>query len=213
MSKKILSLDLGITSIGYSILEEMENDRYSLVDYGVSMFDKAIDKDGNSKKLLHSASASTTKLYKLRKERKIALALLFEEFGFGEKDYFLYQEKQNIYKNKWEIRCKKAFEEKLKIEELFTIFYTLVKHRGYKSLDSDDLLEELCKDLDINIDEKKPKKADDEKGQIKKALLTIEELREESSKTVAQIIYDLEMTKDNPTFRNHDNYKYMIRRD
>ena len=70
MSKRILSLDLGITSIGYSILDEMENDRYSLVDYGVSMFDKAIDKDGNSKKLLHSASSSTTKLYKLRKKRK-----------------------------------------------------------------------------------------------------------------------------------------------
>ncbi|MCK5294712.1 MAG: type II CRISPR RNA-guided endonuclease Cas9, partial [Arcobacteraceae bacterium] len=103
--------------------------------------------------------------------------------------------------------------EKLKIEELFTIFYTLAKHRGYKSLDSGDLLEELCKDLDINIDDKKPKKADDEKGQIKKALLTIEELRENSTKTVAQIIYELEVKKDNPTFRNHDNYNYMIRRE
>ena len=211
--KKILSLDLGITSIGYSILDEMENDRYSLIDYGVSMFDKATDKDGNSKKLLHSASTSTTKLYSLRKERKQDLALLFTEFGLGESAYFLYQEKRNIYKNKWELRCKKAFEEKLKIEELFTIFYTLAKHRGYKSLDSDDLLEELCKDLDINFDEKKSSKAEDEKGKIKKALLTIEELRVNSNKTVAQIIYELEMKKDNPTFRNHDNYKYMIRRE
>jgi len=213
MSKKILSLDLGITSIGYSILEEFKNDRYSLVDYGVSMFDKATDKDGNSKKLLHSASASTTKLYHLRKERKKALSQLFEEFGFGKKKYFLYQEKQNKYKNKWELRAKKAFEEKLKIEELFTILYTLAKHRGYKSLDSDDLLEELCSKLNIIMDEKKAKKADDEKGQIKKALLTIEELRKDSDKTVAQIIYELEMQKENPTFRNHDNYKYMIRRE
>lgn len=74
MNKKILSLDLGITSIGYSILDEMKNDRYSLIDYGVSMFDKATDKDGNSKKLLHSASASTTKLYNLRKDRKKKLS-------------------------------------------------------------------------------------------------------------------------------------------
>jgi len=36
--KKILSLDLGITSIGYSVLDELENDRYSLIDYGVSMY-------------------------------------------------------------------------------------------------------------------------------------------------------------------------------
>lgn len=75
MSKKILSLDLGITSVGYSILEELENDRYSLIEYGVSMFDKATDKDGNSKKLLHSASSSTANLYDLRKKRKKA----FEE--------------------------------------------------------------------------------------------------------------------------------------
>ncbi len=39
MNKKILSLDLGITSIGYAILDEMDNDRYSLIDYGISMFD------------------------------------------------------------------------------------------------------------------------------------------------------------------------------
>ena len=213
MSKKILSLDLGITSIGYSVLDELQNDRYSLLDYGVSMFDKATDKDGNSKKLLHSSSTSTAKLYGLRKKRKKDLAKLFEEFGFGDEKYFLYQEKQNIYKNKWELRAKKVFDEKLKIEELFTVFYTLAKHRGYKSLDSDDLLEELCSELDIKIDDKKPKKVEDEKGQIKKALLTIEELRKNSSKTVAQIIYELEIKKSNPTFRNHDNYNYMIRRE
>ena len=213
MSKKILSLDLGTTSIGYSVLDELENDRYSLLNYGISMFDKATDKDGNSKKLLHSSSASTTKLYGLRKKRKKDLAKLFEEFGFGDEKYFLYQEKHNVYKNKWELRAKKVFDEKLKIEELFTIFYTLAKHRGYKSLDSDDLLEELCNELGINIDDKKPKKVEDEKGQIKKALLTIEELRENSSKTVAQIIYELEIKKSNPTFRNHDNYNYMIKRE
>jgi CRISPR-associated endonuclease Csn1 len=63
MSKKILSLDLGITSIGYSVLENISLNQYKLLDYGVSMFDKPTDKDGNSKKLLHSASASQTKLY------------------------------------------------------------------------------------------------------------------------------------------------------
>ncbi|MEA1891220.1 MAG: type II CRISPR RNA-guided endonuclease Cas9 [Campylobacterota bacterium] len=211
--KKILSLDLGITSIGYSVLDEMQDDRYSLLNYGVSMFDKATDKDGNSKKLLHSASASTTKLYSLRKERKKDLANLFEEFSFGEQEYFLYQEKQNKFINKWELRAKKAFEEKLEIEELFTVFYALAKHRGYKSLDSGDLLEELCIELGIELKEEKVKKADEEKGKIKKALKTIEELRESSDKTVAQIIYEQELKEKTPTFRNHDNYKYMIRRE
>jgi len=212
--KKILSLDLGITSIGYSILEEFENDRYSLIDYGISMFDKATDKDGKSKKLLHSASASAAKLVSLRKQRKRNLAKLFEKFGLGEKEYFLYQEKQNIYKDKWKLRGEKAFSEKLKVEELFTILYAIAKHRGYKSLDSSDLLEELCENLNIPFAEDKKSKKDDEKGKIKAALKNIENLKcEYPNKTVATIIYEEELKNPTPTFRNHDNYKYMIRRE
>lgn len=213
MGKKILSLDLGITSIGYSVLEEMQDDRYSFLDYGVSMFDKPMDKDGNSKKLLHSASSAMTKLYTLRKKRKQNLAKLFEDFHLATKTTLLHQEKQNIYINKWELRTQKAFKEKLEVGELFTVFYALAKHRGYKSLDSGDLLEELCETLGIELKTNKTKK-DDERGQIKNALKTIEKLRIEfPEKTVAQIIYDTEIKKENPTFRNHDSYNYMIRRE
>jgi len=212
--KKILSLDLGITSIGYSVLDELENDRYSLIDYGVSMFDSPIDKDGNSKKLLHSQSKSTKNLFNLRKIRKQNLASLFEKYDLGKSEQLLQQEKDNIYINKWQLRCEKAFNEKLKVEELFTIFYALAKHRGYKSLDSDDLLEELSAELDIEFQNNTKKKVDDEKGKIKKALKTVEALKEEyPDKTVAQIIYEVEMNGTNPTFRNHDNYNYMIRRE
>ena len=215
MSKKILSLDLGITSIGYSILEEIKNDKYSLLDYGVSMFDKATDKDGNSKKLLHSASTSSSNLYDLRKKRKQNLALLFEEFKLSSKSLLIKQEKDNIYINKWELRAKNSFERKLEVGELFSIFYAFAKHRGYKSLDSGDLLEELCEKLGIELEHSsKSVKDDDEKGKIKTALKTIENLRlEYPQKTVAQIIYEVELQKQNPTFRNHDNYNYMIRRE
>ena len=212
--KKILNLDLGITSIGFSILEEFENDRYSLVDYGVSMFDKPTDKDGNSKKLLHSANASTTKLYDLKKQRKQNLAQIFEDYNLSSKALLLNQEKQNIYINKWELRAKKAFKERLEIGELFSIFYALAKHRGYKSLDSGDLLEELCLELGIELEERGKKKEDEERGKIKKALQTVETLRVKSpDKTVAQIIYETEIQKEHPVFRNHDNYNYMIRRE
>lgn len=68
--KKILSLDLGITSVGYSILDELGNNKYSLIDYGVFMFDSPYDKDGNSKKSIHGQNTSTKKLYNLKKERK-----------------------------------------------------------------------------------------------------------------------------------------------
>lgn len=214
MSKKILSLDLGITSIGYSVLDEHKSDKYTLLDYGLSMFDKPLDKDGNSKKLLHSVSASTAKLYGLRKERKQNLAKLFEQYKLSSYVALLQQEKENSYINKWELRAYKAFHEKLEVGELFTILYLLAKHRGYKSLDSADLLEELCEKLNIEIENSSKKKEDDEKGKIKSALKTIENLRlEHPQKTVAQIIYETEVQKPNPTFRNHDNYNYMIRRE
>jgi CRISPR-associated endonuclease Csn1 len=213
MGKKVLSLDLGVTSIGYSILDEMDKNRYSLIDYGISMFDKATDKDGKSKKLLHSESKSSTNLKKLRKIRKKNLAKLFEKYHLGSAIEFLKQEKDNLYINKWYLRAKKAFTEQLSINEFFTILYLIAKHRGYKSLDTDDLLEELLVELGFDVEEKKTKK-DDEKGQIKKALQSIEQLKEENpQKTVARIIYEVEIKKKNPTFRNHDNYNYMIRRE
>ena len=92
------------------------------------MFDKAINDAGKSKKLLHSKSISTTKLYTQRKKRKQNLAKLFEEFKLSSSATLLTQEKENIYKNKWELRAKKVFKEKLEVGELFTIFYTLAKH-------------------------------------------------------------------------------------
>jgi CRISPR-associated endonuclease Csn1 len=212
--KNILSLDLGITSVGYSILKQLDTDKYSLVDYGVSMFDKPYDEKNNSKKILHSEVTSFKKLNDLKKERKRNLALLFEEFGLGDKDYFLYQEKQNVYKNKWHIRAKKAFCERLKVEELFTILYSIAKRRGYKSLETSDLLEELCKELEIPFEEDKKTKNNEEKGKIKSALKRVEELKERyPQKTVAAIIYEEELKNPTPVFRNHDNYRYMIRRE
>jgi len=147
MGTKILSLDLGITSIGYSILDEMDNDRYSLVDYGISMFDKATDKDGKSKKLLHSASQSSANLHDLRKQRTQNLAMLFEKYKLAGADNLLRQERENRYVNKWYLRAEKSFSQVIEIEELFTVLYLMAKHRGYKSLDTDDLLEELLIDL------------------------------------------------------------------
>jgi CRISPR-associated endonuclease Csn1 len=51
---KILSLDLGVTSCGYSVMQQLENNSYSLLDYGVAMRDNPSDggtqKDRREKK-------------------------------------------------------------------------------------------------------------------------------------------------------------------
>ena len=46
--KKILSLDLGITSIGYSVLNELDNNKFSIIDYGVHMFDLPYCRDASN---------------------------------------------------------------------------------------------------------------------------------------------------------------------
>jgi CRISPR-associated endonuclease Csn1 len=100
------------------------------------------------------------------------------------------------------------------LQKLFSILYLIAKHRGYKSLDTDDLLEEFCEKLGLNQEKKKDNGKDNEKGKIKQALKTIETLKLQfPHKTIPQIIYEVEIQKDNPTFRNHDNYNYMIRRE
>ena len=213
--KKILSLDLGITSIGYAVMKEEQPQRYSLVDYGVLMFDSPFvdDKKRTSKKLLHSAALSSKKLTTLKKKRKQALAQLFEDFKLHSSSKLLENEKSNLYKNKWELRASQAFSRKLEVDELFTILYMIAKHRGYKSLSSEDLLDELCDKLGIEYAHKNSK-ADEERGKIKSALQNVEQLRSHyPDKTVAQIIYEIESKNPTPIFRNHDNYRYMIKRE
>ena len=202
MGKKILALDLGVTSCGFSVLHQLDTNQYSLIDYGVVMRDNPNESGTQSD---WKGYIQQRKLKEGKKGRVKLLQKLFESFGF--------KFKEKSFTNLWEIRAKDVFEHKLNISEFFAIFKYLAKHRGYKSLKMEDLIAEI---------EAMKKIGDCESGEViepdsekfTETLAYLDALKcKYKEKTVAQVIWDIESSKENPNFRNHNNYKYMIRRE
>ena len=212
--KKILSLDLGITSLGYSILHEKENNIYECIDHGVMMRDAPFDSKGNSKQSLRRDYASQRSLNEKKKRRIRQLAHLFEEYGLYSFNACMKVQYENKITNKWELRAEDALNRKLNYEELFAILAHMAQHRGYKSIATDDLLYELEVELGLIDDEVKVKDSDDEKRQVYAALKRLEKLKSEyQQETIAQVIHRAVQEGKFRSYRNHDNYEKMIRRE
>ena len=212
--KKILSLDLGITSLGYGILNEKENNIYECIDHGVMMRDAPFDSKGNSKQSLWRDYASQRSLNIKKKRRIRQLASLFETYGLCSFDACMKVQYKNKITNKWKLRAEDALNRKLTYEELFAILAHMAKHRGYKSIATDDLLYELEVELGLIDDEMNVKDSDDEKRQVYAALKRLEKLKAEyKQETIAQVIHRAVEKGKFRSYRNHDNYEKMIRRE
>lgn len=200
---KILSLDLGVTSCGYSVMQELEKNSYSLLDYGVVMRDNP---HGGGTQQERREKKQSRSLLDKKKKRIKSIKQLFTSHNL------IYKEK-NRY-DIWKLRAIDAFERKLDNDELFAIFRFMAKHRGYKSLKIEDLIAELeakekigdCQSDEIQV----PKDLE----KFSETLAYLDALKcKHKDKTAAQIIWELESKKESPTFRNHGNYRYMIRRE
>ncbi|MFA7501104.1 MAG: type II CRISPR RNA-guided endonuclease Cas9 [Sulfurimonas sp.] len=200
---KILSLDLGVTSYGYSVMQELGNNSYSLLDYGVVMRDNP--HDGGTQQERREKKQSRNLLDKKKKRIK-EIKQLFASYNL------IYQEK-NIY-DIWKLRAVDAFARKLDNDELFSIFRFMAKHRGYKSLKIEDLIAELEAKEKIGDCESDEVQVPKDLEKFSETLAYLDALKcKHKEKTATQIIWELESQKENPTFRNHGNYRYMIRRE
>lgn len=200
---KILSLDLGITSCGYSVLNEIESNSYSLIDYGVVMRDNPYD--GGTQKERREKKQSRDLLDK-KKARLRAIQELFQSFNIN------YTDKQQY--NVWKLRTVDAFERKLENDELFAIFRFMAKHRGYKSLKIENLIAEIEAKAKIGNCESDEIIMPQDLENFSETLAYLDALKcKYEEKTAPQIIWEIESKKKNPTFRNHNNYRYMIRRE
>ncbi len=200
---KILSLDLGVTSCGYSVMQELESNSYSLLDYGVVMRDNPYD--GGTQQERREKKQSRNLLDKKKKRIK-DIKQLFTSYNL------IYQEK-NKY-DIWKLRAIDTFERKLDNDELFAIFRFMAKHRGYKSLKIEDLIAELEAKEKIGDCESDEIQEPKDLEKFSETLAYLDALKcKNKKKTAVQIIWELESQKENPTFRNHGNYRYMIRRE
>lgn len=200
---KILSLDLGVTSCGYSVMQQSEENNYSLLDYGVVMRDNP--NDGGSQKERREKKQLRDLLEK-KKDRLKKVKHLFKSSNFT------YQDKKQY--DLWKLRATDAFERKLENDELFAIFRFITKHRGYKSLKIEDLIAELEAKEKIGNCESDEIQMPKDLEKFSETLAYLDALKcKYKEKTAPQIIWELESQKENPTFRNHNNYRYMIRRE
>ena len=90
----------------------------------------------------------------------------------------------------------------------------MAKHRGYKSIATEDLLYEL--ELELGVIEPVEIENDnkDEKRQVYAALNRVEQLKQNYPyETIAQVIHRAVMEGALKSYRNHDNYEKMIRRE
>ncbi|MDP8162702.1 type II CRISPR RNA-guided endonuclease Cas9 [Pasteurella skyensis] len=131
----ILGLDLGVASVGWSVIEIDENEMpIKLIDLGVRTFEKAeVPKTGESLAKSRREARSTRRLISRRVKRLLLTKKALLEEGILAKNDFL---TKNIIKdlpiNAWELRVK-GLDYKLAPKEWAAVLLHLVKHRGYLS--------------------------------------------------------------------------------
>lgn len=131
---KILSFDIGVTSIGWAFVEGEE-----LKDCGVRIFTKAENpKNGDSLAAPRREARSTRRRLARRKARLNTIKrLLCKEFGLNLSDYLANDgelpkayETTKDTKSPYELRTL-ALEQKLEPKELARVILHIAKHRGY----------------------------------------------------------------------------------
>ena len=115
MKKYILGLDIGITSVGYGVIDLDSND---FVDYGVRLF-----KEGSAdENISRRSTRGRRRLISRKKNRILDMKKVLESYDMYNEDF---EPIANIY----EIRVK-GLREKLTKEELAAAILHLTKHRG-----------------------------------------------------------------------------------
>lgn len=125
----ILGLDLGIASVGWSVVEidEQENTK-RLIDVGVRTFDKAeVAKTGESLALARRLARSTRRLIRRRAFRLLKGKRLLKQHNVINKE-----ELTTLPTDCWVLRVK-GLDERLSPTEWSAVLLHLLKHRGYLS--------------------------------------------------------------------------------
>ncbi len=129
-----IGLDIGITSVGWAVLENGINDEpRRIVDLGVRIFEAAeIPKTGESLAMPRRNARTTRRRLRRRRHRLDRIKWLLEKEGIIQIDSFMERYHMNNLPCVYELRCK-ALEKKLTKEEFAQILIYIAKHRGFKS--------------------------------------------------------------------------------
>lgn len=139
MEKKILGLDLGVSSIGWALINENDNGKNAIIDMGSRIIPlTADDKDeftkGNaiSKNQKRTTKRTQRKGYNRYQLRRFTLSALLKDKNMMPDENLIKLSSLELYGLR-----DKALKEKISIQELGRILYHLNQKRGYKSSRSD----------------------------------------------------------------------------
>ena len=139
--KKILGLDLGVSSIGWALVNEAENkdEKSSIIRLGVRVNPLTVDEKGNfetgksittnADRTLKRSMRRNLQRYKLRRE---ALIDTLKSYGWFSDSSILAESGKDTTFQTLKLRAKAAGEE-ISLEELARVFLNINKKRGYKS--------------------------------------------------------------------------------
>ena len=187
-----IGLDLGITSVGWAVLEhDINDDPMRIVDLGVRTFDAAENpKNGDSLSLARREARGLRRRLRRRADRVAKIKKFLGKLLFDDERY---QPANNL--DLFEIRHR-GISSEISKEELYKVITYFVKHRGFKS-------------------NRKSDSSDKDAGKVKKAL-EANKLGASNYRTIGEYIYsdprffDIK-TKDGKEYReykvrNHSNY-------
>lgn len=131
---KVLGLDIGIASVGWSLID---TDRNKIIRMGARIFESADASNNEARREARSARRNLRR----KKYRLKSIEELLTERGF--------QNPENINLNPYELRVR-ALTEEISKEELYIALYHLGKRRGISYLDE---AEEDSKDMGESLNE------------------------------------------------------------
>ena len=139
--KKILGLDLGITSIGWALVNEAQTEKEisEIIRTGVRVIPLTTDEENdfqkgkstsiNADRTLKRGARRNLQRYKQRRKELIKL---LKEAKLITDDSVLTEEGKNTTHSLWAIRAKAATE-KIELEDFARVLLAINKKRGYKS--------------------------------------------------------------------------------
>ena len=130
-----IGLDIGIASVGWSVIENDVNGKpIRIIDLGSRIFDAAENpKDGSPLSKTRRDARGARRRLRRRKHRIARTKKILEKYNIiTEKELNDMYENYNFQYNVYELRVQ-ALDEKLTNKELARILISFVKKRGYKS--------------------------------------------------------------------------------
>jgi len=203
MGQKILGLDIGIASVGWTVINYDKEDatQNEIIKSGVRIFTQAEHpKDGSSLAMPRRLARGARRTLKRKRQRMKGIKRLFmNALSLSHKDLFVGEVDETIYSKQgrldvWQLRAE-AIKRSLTAEELARVLTHIAKRRGYKS-------------------NRKSIEKNDKKSDSRVVLNAIENNEKllEKYETIGQAIY--ETTKETGIRRNKkDDYLHSVSRE